>query len=62
MLELARFDEKGESNRARKGGELSMEARQGLEAGRLDPKEEEPLILEEISIEELFVDGICGVY
>jgi len=39
-----------------------MEVQQGLEAGRLDPKEEEPLILEEISIEELFVDGICGVY
>jgi mycofactocin precursor len=24
--------------------------------------EEEPKILEEIEIEELFVDGICGVY
>jgi mycofactocin precursor len=26
------------------------------------PKVEDPIILEEISIEELSVDGICGVY
>jgi mycofactocin precursor len=25
-------------------------------------EDEEPLILEEIDIEEIFVDGICGVY
>jgi mycofactocin precursor len=25
-------------------------------------KDEEPRILEEINIEEIFVDGICGVY
>jgi mycofactocin precursor len=24
--------------------------------------EEEPMILEEIEIEDLFIDGICGVY
>ncbi len=29
---------------------------------RLDSDEEEPMILEEIEIEELFMDGICGVY
>ena len=27
-----------------------------------DPKEEIPIILEEITIEELAVDGICGIY
>jgi mycofactocin precursor len=25
-------------------------------------KDEEPQILEEIDIEEIFIDGICGVY
>ncbi len=29
---------------------------------RLDSEEEEPMILEEIEIEELFIDGLCGVY
>lgn len=24
--------------------------------------EKEPMILEEIEVEELFIDGICGVY
>ena len=28
----------------------------------LDSKDEEPKILEEIELEELFIDGICGVY
>lgn len=28
----------------------------------LDYKDEEPKIVEEIEIEELFIDGICGVY
>ena len=28
----------------------------------LDSKDEDPKILEEIEIEELFIDGICGVY
>ncbi len=27
-----------------------------------DLKEEEPMIIEEFDLEELFVDGICGVY
>jgi mycofactocin precursor len=27
-----------------------------------NPREEEPHILEEIEIEELAIDGICGVY
>jgi mycofactocin precursor len=27
-----------------------------------DSKDEDPLILEEVIIEEIFVDGICGVY
>ncbi len=27
-----------------------------------DSKGEDPLILEEVIIEEIFVDGICGVY
>jgi mycofactocin precursor len=27
-----------------------------------DSESEEPMILEEIDIEELFIDGICGVY
>ncbi len=29
---------------------------------KLDTKGEEPLILEKIEIEELFIDGICGFY
>jgi mycofactocin precursor len=29
---------------------------------RSPDSEEEPMILEEIDIEELFIDGICGVY
>lgn len=28
----------------------------------VDLKEEEPMIIEEFDMEELFVDGICGVY
>jgi mycofactocin precursor len=39
-----------------------METRQDWETKSSDPQEEEPRILEEISIEEVFVDGICGVY
>lgn len=39
-----------------------METRQDLEMTCRDPKESEPKILEEISLEEIFVDGICGVY
>lgn len=29
---------------------------------RFDAEEEEPKILEEIEIEDFFIDGICGVY
>lgn len=36
----------------------SSQDTQGLEK----PREEEPCILEEIEIEELAIDGICGVY
>jgi mycofactocin precursor len=39
-----------------------METRQDWETKSSDPQGEEPRILEEISIEEVFVDGICGVY
>jgi len=46
----------------RKGGKSSMETRQDWETKSSDPQGEEPRILEEISIEEVFVDGICGVY
>lgn len=40
----------------------TMDARQDSEAKRSPSKDEGPLILEEIVIEEIFVDGICGVY
>jgi mycofactocin precursor len=37
--------------------------RQNDKANRVESEaEEEPLILEEIDIEEIHVDGICGVY
>jgi len=39
-----------------------MERNQDGESKRSEPGEDEPLILEEIDIEEVFVDGICGVY
>ncbi len=39
-----------------------METRQDFEMTQCDSKETEPKILEEINIEEIFVDGICGVY
>jgi mycofactocin precursor len=40
----------------------TMDARQDSEEKGYYSKEEEPLILEEIEVEEIFVDGICGVY
>ena len=39
-----------------------MDAGQDGRVERDDSKEDDPLILEEIIIEEIFVDGICGVY
>jgi mycofactocin precursor len=39
-----------------------MDAGQYGKAEVDNPKGEDPLILEEIIIEEIFVDGICGVY
>lgn len=39
-----------------------METRQDFEMTGCDSEEMEPKILEEINIEEIFVDGICGVY
>ena len=39
-----------------------MDTQQDLETKRSDPQEIGPKILEEIDIEEIFVDGICGVY
>jgi len=39
-----------------------MDTRQDGEMKRFDLKDEEPLILEEIDIEEISIDGICGVY
>ena len=39
-----------------------MDAGQDGKVEMDDSKREDPLILEEIIIEEIFVDGICGVY
>jgi mycofactocin precursor len=39
-----------------------MDIRQDGESERFELKDEEPLILEEIDIEEISIDGICGVY
>jgi mycofactocin precursor len=39
-----------------------LNSRQDGEVKNLDPKHEEPAILKEIEIEEIFIDGICGVY
>jgi len=41
-------------------GELNL-WQQG-EGKNPDSNEEEPAILKEIEIEEIFIDGICGVY
>jgi mycofactocin precursor len=40
----------------------TMDAWQEGEVKRFHSEDEEPLILEEIDVEEIFVDGICGVY
>ena len=39
-----------------------MDAGQDRRVQADDSKGEDPLILEEMIIEEIFVDGICGVY
>ncbi len=39
-----------------------MDAGQDGKVEMNDSKDEDPLILEETIIEEIFVDGICGVY
>lgn len=41
---------------------MTLDTRQDSEAKIFPSKDEGPLILEEIDIEEIFVDGICGVY
>lgn len=40
----------------------TKDAWQDGEVERFHSEGGEPLILEEIDIEEIFVDGICGVY
>ena len=39
-----------------------MEEVRKCDAAQTEPVEESPEILEEIAIEELAIDGICGVY
>lgn len=46
----------------RKMEKATKDAWQDGEVKKINSKDEEPLILEEIDIEEIFVDGICGVY
>jgi mycofactocin precursor len=41
---------------------VELSSRQDGEVKNLDSKYEEPAILKEIEIEEIFIDGICGVY
>jgi mycofactocin precursor len=41
---------------------VGLNSQQYGEVKHLDSKEEEPAILKEIEIEEIFIDGICGVY
>ena len=43
-------------------GKFELNLRQDGEVKNLDSKDEEPAILREIEIEEIFIDGICGVY
>jgi mycofactocin precursor len=40
----------------------TMDAWQEGEEKGFHSEDEAPLILEEIEVEEIFVDGICGVY
>jgi mycofactocin precursor len=39
-----------------------MEDNRNCDTPQAEPVEESPEILEEIAIEELAIDGICGVY
>ncbi len=41
---------------------VELNLRQYGEGKNPDSKNEEPAILKEIEIEEIFIDGICGVY
>jgi len=43
-------------------GKTASDKRDDGDLNVLGSKDEEPKILEEIEIEELFIDGICGVY
>jgi mycofactocin precursor len=43
-------------------GKTTPDVRDDGDLKALDYKDEEPKIIEEIEIEELFIDGICGVY
>lgn len=51
-----------ERSLATTGGKWAMDAGQDGEVKKVDSREEDPLILEEMIVEEIFVDGICGVY
>jgi len=33
-----------------------------IDVDKVEPREEEPAILDDICVEELAIDGICGVY
>lgn len=43
-------------------GKTTLDVRDDGAMKALDSKGEEPKIIEEIEIEELFIDGLCGVY
>ena len=43
-------------------GKMATGTSQDDKVREFDLKEEEPMIIEEFEIEELFIDGICGVY
>ena len=43
-------------------GKMAIGTSQDDNVREVDLKEEEPMIIEEFDMEELFVDGICGVY
>ena len=43
-------------------GKMATVTSQDDKVREVDLKEEEPMIIEEFDMEELFVDGICGVY
>ena len=43
-------------------GKMATVTSQDDKVREVDLKEEDPMIIEEFDMEELFVDGICGVY